>query len=268
MIASRFHPASAALAVLLVVGVLAPAQAQQHGEDYDDADPWAGVRPDHRGPDSAAVGALVRALAASDPLVCQLAVASIGNNWGHGDDEYRTGNLKEEETLEAQRETLGRPVGDPAAVALLVEALGSPHACVRRASARMLGRGGEPETVAQLRTALRAGDGRVREAAALGLANAEDPGAFHDLVRALHDKEPPVARMAAYALGELEDARAVKPLGDLLRADDPDTRATAAAALGEIEDIRSTDRLAPLVRDREARVRLAAVHALGEIEDH
>lgn len=268
MITARdFHAASAALALLLVVAAWTPAHAQRQGEDYDDADPWAGVKPEKRGPDSVAMAALVRALASSDPLVCQLAVASIGNNWGHWDDEYPTGNLKDEETQEARRETLGRPVGDPAAIALLIESLGSPQACVRRASARMLGRSGEPETVRWLRAALRDTDGRVREAAALGLASTEDFGAFHDLARALQDKAQPVVRMAAYALGELEDARAVKPLGRLLGADDPDTRAAAAAALGEIEDHRATGALVAALRDKEVTVRRAAAEALGEVED-
>lgn len=269
MIRARpFQAFSTALALLLATGAWSPIHAQRHGDDYDDADPWSGARLDERGPDSAAVVVLIRGLAASDPVICQFAVASLGNTWGHRDDEYPTGNLKDEETQEAKREILSRPVKDPAAMGLLIEALGSPNTCVRRASARMLGRSGAPETVRPLRNALRAEDARVREAAALGLANAEDPSAFHDLARALHDREQPVVRMAAYALGEMEDARAVKPLADLLRANDPDIRATAAAALGEIEDIRATDRMVPLVRDRETRVRLAAVRALGEIEDH
>ena len=259
---------STALVLLLLSRVGTPLHAQSHRDDYDEVDPWAGVTPPSRGPDSSAVAGFLKSLAVADPIVCQFAVTAIGNNWGNWGDDYPTGNLKDEENQEARRETLSRPVADPVAIALLIESLGSPHACVRRASARMLGRSGEPEAVRQLRGALRDGDGRVREAAALGLASAQDFGAFHDLARALHDREQPVVRMAAYALGELEDARAVKPLGELLGAGDPDTRATAAAALGEIEDIRATERLAPLVRDRETRVRLAAVNALGEIEDH
>ena len=266
--AQRFLASSAALVLPFLVGIWTPLRAQAHDQDYDNADPWTGVRPEKRGPDSTAVSGFVRALEVSDPVLCQFAVTAIGNNWGHWDDDYPTGNLKDEESQEARRETLSRPVADPAAIAVLIESLGSPQACVRRASARMLGRSKEQEAVRQLRGALRDGSGRVREAAALGLASAQDFGAFHDLARALHDKEKPIVRMAAYALGELEDARAVKPLGELLRADDPDTRATAAAALGEIEDIRATERLAPLVQDRETRVRLAAVKALGEIEDH
>ncbi|HEV8177288.1 MAG TPA: HEAT repeat domain-containing protein [Gemmatimonadales bacterium] len=130
----------------------------------------------------------MRRLTTSDPLICQFAVASLGNNWEHWDDEYPTGNLKDEETQEAKRETLGRPVTDPSAIALLVEALGSPNTCVRRASARMLGQSGTQETVRPLRSALRARDWRVRETAALGLASAEDPGAFHDLAGALKDR--------------------------------------------------------------------------------
>ncbi len=269
MNSARPSPAfPAAFVLLLSLTSWIPAYGQAHREDYDDTDPWIGVRPETRGPDSAAVAGFIGALATSDPVVCQFAVMSIGNYWNHGDDEFPTGNLKDEETQETRRQTLSRPVSDPAAIALLIQSLGSTQPCVRRAAARMLGRGRVPEPVRQLRFALRTGDSRVREAAALGLGEAEDPGAFHDLARALNDKDVAVVRMAAYALGELEDARAVKPLGGLLRADDPDTRATAAVALGEIEDIRATDRLSPLVRDRETRVRLAAVNALGEIEDH
>ena len=86
-IARRSPASSAALVLLLLVGAWAPAQAQGHEKDYDDVDPWVGVRPENRGPDSAAVAGFVRALAVSDPVVCQFAVTAIGNNWGHWDDD-------------------------------------------------------------------------------------------------------------------------------------------------------------------------------------
>ena len=257
--------------VILVLTALGggPLDAQsRHEHHYDEVDPWAGVGPREQGPDSAAVAGFFKALASSDPLICQFAVNNIGNNWGPQHGEYETGKLAGENSLEAARRTLNRPVNDAAAISLLSHSLGNQDPCMRRGAAEMLGRSGNEQAVRQLRGALRHESARVREAAALGLASAEDATAFHDLTRALHDRERAVVRMAAYALGELEDARAVKPLGELLRSSDAETRATAANALGEIEDIRVTDRLTPLVRDADPRVRMAAVEALGEIEDH
>jgi len=83
MIRTRpFQAFSTALALLLATGAWSPIHAQRHGDDYDDADPWSGARLDERGPDSAAVVVLIRGLAASDPVICQFAVASLGNTSG------------------------------------------------------------------------------------------------------------------------------------------------------------------------------------------
>jgi HEAT repeat protein len=242
--------------------------AQSQSPDYEDVDPWVGVKPPNPGPDSSAVAGFIGSLVAANPVVCQFVVQSIGNHWGGRDHHYQSGYLVAEQGVEKERQTLSRAVTDHAALSYLAQALGHESSCVRRAAATMLGHSDQPEAVRYLRSALGGGDARRSEAAALGLADAEDPAAFHDLSRALRDPNTAVARMAAYALGELEDARAVKPLGELLRSPDPETRAAAASALGEIEDIRATDRLNGLVRDADYRVRLAAIEALGEIEDH
>jgi HEAT repeat protein len=260
---------SLALSLLLAVVTGGPLRAQSHHhQDYDDVDPWAGVTPAETGPDSTTVANFLRSLETSDPLLCQFVVHNLGNNWSHQDGRYRTGNLEAEETHEAARQRLSRPVTDPAALAHLGQSLGNQHACVRRAAARMLGQSQREQALRLLLEALRHEETRVREAAALGLADAENPAAFHDLTRALRDRDQAVVRMTAYALGELEDARAVKPLGELLGAADARTRAAAADALGEIEDIRATGRLGRLVSDADPGVRMAAVRALGEIEDH
>jgi len=259
---------SAAFLLLLLSRVGTPLYAQSHHNDYDEVDPWAGVKPPNPGPDSSAVAGFLSSLAVAEPVVCQFVVHSIGNNWGDWDGQYQPGSLKAEGVVERARQALSRRVTDPAALSHLAHALGDQRSCVRRAAARMLGQSEEAGAVQQLREALRREGARVREAAALGLADAEDPAAFHDLTRALGDREPAVVRMAAYALGELEDARAVKPLSALLRSGDAETRAAAATSLGEIEDIRATDRLTPLVRDSDPRVQIAGVEALGEIEDH
>ena len=77
-------------------------QAQGKQEDeYDDPDPWTGFEEPGTGPDSAAVTRLLSALAASDPMVCRLAVRSVGNNWQwDGDDEGMLGETHDE-VLEA-----------------------------------------------------------------------------------------------------------------------------------------------------------------------
>ena len=65
-----------ALILQLLLSLGAPLAAQAGHDDYDDVDPWLGFEGSLPGPDSAAVSALLTALAGSDPLVCQLAVAS------------------------------------------------------------------------------------------------------------------------------------------------------------------------------------------------
>lgn len=249
-----FHPAGSHLG------------AQTEPPDYDEADPWAGVRSPP-GPDSSAVAGFMRSLAVTDPLVCRLVSHSIGNSWSQRGTGYDPGTLETEEAHAKTQRTFGSPVTERGALAHLVASLGDRHPCVRRVAARMLGQSTAPEAGRLVREALRHQDPRLREAAALALAFSEDSGSFDDLTRALRDREPAVVRMAAYALGEMEDARAVKHLDDLLRSGDPRTRIAAASALGEIEDSRAIDPLTPLVRDRDPDVRVAAIEALGAIAD-
>lgn len=244
----RLFPGTLSLALLCLV--ISPASAQNRHSDYDDVDPWSGFEPPGAGMDSAGVSSLLAGLSGANPVVCQLAVSSLGNHWGHGDDELQIGILAGEVTAEREREALGRSITDPGALTLLGSALGDPHPCVRRAAARMLGESKTSAATGLLRTSLHDRDARVREAAALGLADAEDPASLHDLSKALEDPDPTVVRMAAYALGELSDARAVKPLGNLLSSKNAAARVTAAWALGEIEDIRAAERLTPLVKIR------------------
>ena len=65
--------------VALVVGLTPTAtslHAQSHPPDYDDVDPWVGVTPAERGPDSSAVARFLTSLSTIDPVVCQFAVQS------------------------------------------------------------------------------------------------------------------------------------------------------------------------------------------------
>src|SRR4051812_7062935 len=73
---------------LLLLACAAPIQAQgTHEDEYDAPDPWTGFEDREVGPDSAGVARLLAALSASDPVVCHLAVRSIGNNWGWDEEE-------------------------------------------------------------------------------------------------------------------------------------------------------------------------------------
>jgi hypothetical protein len=126
-------PRAAGLVLLLCAALGTPLQAQAHQEKYDEVDPWVGFEPREPGPDSAAVARFLTALAASDPVVCQLAVSSIGNNW-YGWDDYQTGQLAGEAASERARQALSRPVTEPGVLARLAESLGDQHTCIRRAA--------------------------------------------------------------------------------------------------------------------------------------
>ena len=96
-----------------------PATAQSHSPDYEDVDPWVGVAPPNKGPDSAAVAGFLSSLVTTNPVVCQFVVQSIGNNWGDWDRHYQPGYLVAEQGVEKQRQTLSRPVTDHAALSHL-----------------------------------------------------------------------------------------------------------------------------------------------------
>ena len=149
----------ASLAVLLFLswGALVPLEAQgKHEEEYDDPDPWTGFKDTGNGPDSATVARFLAALAASDAVVCQLAVRSVGNDWNWdraGDEMLETGAAEL-----GLHETLSHRVTDPRALARLSEALADPKPCLRRAAARMLGNSEQAEAVSLLRAAFRSSD--------------------------------------------------------------------------------------------------------------
>src|SRR5687768_2837278 len=143
------------LFLLLIPASVKSLPAQSHDPDYDDVDPWAGVKPLEQGPDSSSVARFFTSLAAADPVVCQFVAHSIGNNWRDWEIEYRVGTLKAEVAAERARESLSRRVTDHSAISHLTAALGSPQPCVRRTAARMLGQSGAPEAARQMREALR-----------------------------------------------------------------------------------------------------------------
>src|SRR5688500_2365891 len=96
--------------ILLTMSMAVPLSAQHNQDDYDEVDPWSGVTPALAGPDSAAVAGFLAALSLSQPVVCQLAVSAVGNNWSHWGGDYATGMLQGEGGEEAARQAINRPV--------------------------------------------------------------------------------------------------------------------------------------------------------------
>ncbi|HKH83225.1 MAG TPA: hypothetical protein VKA25_06060, partial [Gemmatimonadales bacterium] len=94
MLIAHRSPAYLWLFILLIQAAAGSLDAQSQKQDYDDVDPWVGVTPLERGPDSSAVVAFLKSLSSTDPVICQFVVHSIGNNWGHWHGDYATGNLK------------------------------------------------------------------------------------------------------------------------------------------------------------------------------
>ena len=63
-------------AVLLALAA-ASLHAQSHSRDYEDVDPWVGMTPPNKGPDSAAVADFLGSLVTTNPVVCQFVVQAV-----------------------------------------------------------------------------------------------------------------------------------------------------------------------------------------------
>lgn len=195
--------------------------------------PEAGAPAHRSGPDSTTIAGLLASLAASDPLVCGLAIELLGSgiHWRSG-DEGLTDLGDDPEGVPARRR-LRESVTDPGALAELGLALRSESSCVRRAAAQLLGDSGRPAALLLLRGALVQGDNRTRQAAILGLGLAADSSDAARLRPLLGDGDPAIVRLATWALGSLEDPQATSRLVPLLKHRDAGVRRAAAWALGQ-----------------------------------
>jgi hypothetical protein len=172
------------------------------------------------------------AVRGADPVACELILRSVGQGWGWG----WGGRAPDAEraVLERVRWATGRR-SDPASVPVLAAGLEDVDACVRRASARLLGATRHADAVAALLGALQSANATTRQLAAVGLGYADQPEAVDPLLGALSDGDASVRVAAAWALGRIEDRRAVTPLTRLLLDDaDAGVRRAAAEALGDI----------------------------------
>ncbi len=183
-------PAAALLAALAVFAVADPSTPNAAPVSF--AGPAvrtvATTTQGQTGPDSAQVSAFFVALAASDPLVCAMAVDQLGNGWGWHGARSGVGSFRDvPATTRAALDALNQSVEDQRAVPFLAANLGSANSCLRRAAGVMLGASDLPAAVQALRTAYSSPEARVREAAAFGLGTREDSTSMEALIRGLKD---------------------------------------------------------------------------------
>ncbi|MGZ3445854.1 MAG: HEAT repeat domain-containing protein, partial [Myxococcaceae bacterium] len=178
---------------LLVVAALAllagggPARARQTGRH-----PHRRFHPGltRAGPGVAELTVWLEALRTGDPRLCTLAVDRLEQGGWDGNVQHLAG----ESTLPPARRGA---VQDPAALALLGDALADSRACVRRAGAVWLGDSPAPDALARLLSGLRSANPAIREAAAHGLGVHGEGADREALVAALRDGTPAVAIAAA-----------------------------------------------------------------------
>ena len=150
------------------------------------------------GADTAKARAFLDAVSAADPVLCDLALRTVGMGWYWSGEELVPD--RDQTSTELTR-WASRRVRDPVAVGILASAFRSGTPCSRRAAARLLGRSGVEEAERVLLDGLRDQDPNVRRLAAVGLGFAEDPGADRVLVQALADRDPQVRAAVAWAIG-------------------------------------------------------------------
>jgi hypothetical protein len=172
------------------------------------------------------------AVRGTTPLACEMIVRSVGLGWGWGSWSSVPDS---EKSLADQVRWATQRREDPSIVPTLRTGLDDPDACVRRASARLLGSTRHPDAIEALLDALGSSDVMTRQLAAVGLGYADDRETVEPLLRLLRDDSASVRAAAAWALGRIEDRRAVEPLTRLLSGDsDAGVRRAAAVALGDI----------------------------------
>jgi HEAT repeat protein len=141
-------------------------------------------------------------------------------------------------TLKARRkavQSLAR-IKNPAAAALLIQALSDEDDFVRMVAMGALEGARDPEWVEALLSGLKTGDAQVRSKVAAALGEIKDPRGAEALLQALDDEDRKVRGAASWALGQLGDPRAAGPLMGLLKDENSSVRIKAAHALGQLLD--------------------------------
>lgn len=237
---SRLRVALTTAAFLIVIVPLAAASPTARAGAMSVAQDPAAEAPTRETRDgSAAVPALIEALADANAAVRLAAVSSLGS------------------------------LEDPRAIAALGKALredSDPR--VREAAAESLGDIDDPRAVPHLVAALRAERvTAVREAIVHALNEIDDPSAAPAVAEATKDPSPAVRRAAVSALSEFEVPSTLPAIAALVRDEDVEVRRHVADALGNMADASSLEALTTLARDADAEVRSNAINALGNLED-
>jgi len=219
------------MGVAALVAVAAGSRAHQPSAASEPQTPPGPVPSQPASSLSQAEGFLA-AVRGTTPLACELIVRSVGLGWGWGS----WNNVPDSErSLDEQVRWATQRRDDPSIVPTLRAGLDDPDACVRRASARLLGSTRHADAVEALLDALDSSNATTRQLAAVGLGYADDSDTVDRLLRVLRDDNASVRAAAVWALGRIEDRRALEPLTRLLRDDtDASVRRAAALALGDI----------------------------------
>jgi hypothetical protein len=212
---------------------------------------------------------LLAAVRGISPVACELVSQSVGNGWGMGggDAEDAPSLVQRDEATGRVLAWLGAQTASADDAAALRDGLGDPDACVRRVSARLLGRRRFEGGTDALLTALRSGEPLRRDAAVLGLGYAGDPRSVAPLAALLGDGDAEVRGGAVWALGHTRSREAATSIARLTGDREPRVRRAVARALGRLEDASSVPALTRLLAsDPDPGVRRAAAWALGKFD--
>jgi hypothetical protein len=224
---ARRRTLAVAAALVLFTPILAWALLRDNGRESLTSQATGGPN------DVAAAQAILERMRGTSAFACELALINVDHhNWFGGlSNQISDSPLIDDSTQVA----LPAELAAPQALQLLLRGLRDTDACVRRASASLLGRTTAPSTLEQLRAILDDSEAQTRALAAFALGLREPPAASDRLLSLLSDASPVVRATAAWALGRLEYKPAIPRLAELLERDsNARVRRAAARALGEI----------------------------------
>lgn len=219
--------------------------------------------------DPATSAALQRALADPHPYCREEAAVALGKIGDRGAVAgliTAAGDARED-TFSAARsaavEAL-RHIGDPQAIAPLVQLLREGDLDVRVHIAHELGRW-PAQGLAALASLLTDPDSKVRWWAVAGLRG-HGAAAFAIVEPSLHDPDPEVRSQAIEALAEIDPEQAVPPLIARLEDQHPNVRWDAAQTLGRLGDARALPALRRLrATDTEETTWIAYTQRISEV---
>jgi HEAT repeat protein len=230
-----------------------------HVFEYDEAEPFAGIRED-----AAAVSVAVAGLSDPDPRVRRVAAEILGGLRNREIVTPLRGSLSDPDpgVRATSVRALGR-LGEPSARPDVSRCLADPDAAVRLAAVQAMRSFDGPFPLFPL---LDDRDPAVRAEAAAALVADDGADRAADVLRELiSDEDTELRRVAVRALGRARGATAAALVVGRLGDPHPPVRATAADALADVDPEQAVLPLVGLLSDSDSAVRAAAAHALGRI---